>query len=293
LLDRVEIVLVSLGSEGLALTMRQGVWSCQCEVREVRNTVGPGDAALAGFLFAHTRGEPPEELTCRYKITVVPEGHGPLVIENIESGGQGVGAAARVFLDVRSTLSDLTQNGIERIFPASVKVEASFEPVRRFASIETVALDNSEVRRGESLRMTVELKPLRGERVRKLVSIAIPRDAPLGPAAVQVCDAGACEAADRKDAPDRFAPKNVAQLLKLIAMQYRRDQLYVRVSYAGSGVGLEGKELPDLPASMYGIMASGRDSALASVRNTVVTAVPCEIVLTGSEQLNINIREEK
>jgi len=238
-------------------------------------------------------GDPPEELTGRYRITIEPEGHKPVVIENVQSGWDGGDATAAVYHEVRSTLRALTGNKFERIYPSSVKVDATFEPVRRCAAIETLAVDHSSVRRGASLRAVVVLKHLKGGRSRHTVDIPIPRDAPLGLAALQVCGSNSAIVADRKDAPGRFNPKDVDQLLDLLRTQYRRDRIYVRMSYAGRGVAIQGQELPNLPASVYGVIASPRGTGLTPVRHTVVTSVPCKVVVSGTQALKLRIEEEK
>jgi len=248
-------------------------------------------AAVSSCLFQD--GDPPEKLTVRYTITVVPDGHPPIVLENIQSGWDGWDAMRRIYADVRGTVVALSGNEFERVFPKSVTVDARFERVRRFAAIETVALDRSSVRRGETLRATVELKPPHGPRTRQVVTLPVPPDAPLGFATLQVCGSTACEAADRKEAPGRFDPKNMHQLLALLRKQYRRDRLYVRVIYPGEGVTIDGKELPDLPRSVYAVMAAGRDTSLNRAATTKVTAVPCESVVTGSHVLRVRIEEQK
>ena len=57
---RVEIVLTSLGADGAVCTTATEAWSAQSPIPsgEVVNTVGCGDAFLAGFLFGLDAGEP-------------------------------------------------------------------------------------------------------------------------------------------------------------------------------------------------------------------------------------------
>lgn len=56
----VEIVLTSLGADGAVCTMATAAWSAQSPIpsNEVVNTVGCGDAFLAGFLFGLDAGQP-------------------------------------------------------------------------------------------------------------------------------------------------------------------------------------------------------------------------------------------
>jgi len=260
-------------------------------LRHPRITPSIVGIAVGSCLFQS--GDPPEELTVTYRITVTPEGQPPIVIENVESGWEGWATASVIYQDVRGILSSLTRNKFKRVYPRTVQVDATFEPVRRYAQIETVALDRSVVRRGETLRATVELKRLKAGRVRKVIDIPIPRDAPLGRATLRVCGSAAYVAAERKDAPNRYDPQNFQQLLELLRKEYRRDRLYVRVSYAAAGIAIRGKELPDLPSSVYGVIASRRQTGLTHVRDAVVTTVPCGLVVNGSQVLKIDIEEER
>jgi len=63
LLERAELVVVTLGQEGACLFTRAGAWRATpyLDPAEVVKTVGCGDALLAGFVHAHARGGAPEE----------------------------------------------------------------------------------------------------------------------------------------------------------------------------------------------------------------------------------------
>jgi 1-phosphofructokinase family hexose kinase len=63
LLERIELVVVTLGQEGACLFTRTGAWHAtpHLDPAEIVKTVGCGDALLAGFVHAHARGGAPEE----------------------------------------------------------------------------------------------------------------------------------------------------------------------------------------------------------------------------------------
>jgi len=63
LLDRVETVLVSRGPRGAVLVRRDGAWSASVRVPagHALNSVGAGDAFMAGWLFARSRRRTPAE----------------------------------------------------------------------------------------------------------------------------------------------------------------------------------------------------------------------------------------
>jgi 1-phosphofructokinase family hexose kinase len=54
-------ILLSLGSDGAALIERERVWMADAPAVPVRNSVGSGDALLAGYLDAWSRGATPAE----------------------------------------------------------------------------------------------------------------------------------------------------------------------------------------------------------------------------------------
>jgi fructose-1-phosphate kinase PfkB-like protein len=63
LLERVEMVVVTLGQEGACLFTRTSAWRAtpHLDPAKIVKTVGCGDALLAGFVHAHARGGAPEE----------------------------------------------------------------------------------------------------------------------------------------------------------------------------------------------------------------------------------------
>jgi len=65
LCDRVGAVLLTRGSAGALLVTATEAWTAGVRIPRVRNTVGCGDAALAGYLAALHRGEAPEQRLVR------------------------------------------------------------------------------------------------------------------------------------------------------------------------------------------------------------------------------------
>lgn len=57
----VEVVLASMGPDGIALTTRDGAWHAVPPAVEAINTIGAGDSAVAGFVHGLALGLRPEE----------------------------------------------------------------------------------------------------------------------------------------------------------------------------------------------------------------------------------------
>jgi len=56
----VEILLITLGADGAICFAGGRAWKAALKVDGVRNSVGAGDAFLAGFIVAHQNGQPPD-----------------------------------------------------------------------------------------------------------------------------------------------------------------------------------------------------------------------------------------
>jgi len=59
--DRVEIILVSLGADGMVMTTARGVVHARPPAVKVKGTVGAGDCAVAGFVHGLARRETPTD----------------------------------------------------------------------------------------------------------------------------------------------------------------------------------------------------------------------------------------
>jgi len=58
--EKVEILLITLGADGAICFAGGRAWKAALKVDGVRNSVGAGDAFLAGFIVAHQNGQPPD-----------------------------------------------------------------------------------------------------------------------------------------------------------------------------------------------------------------------------------------
>lgn len=57
----VEVVLASMGPDGIVLSTKEGAWQAVPPVVKAINTIGAGDSAVAGFVHGIRLGLPPEE----------------------------------------------------------------------------------------------------------------------------------------------------------------------------------------------------------------------------------------
>ena len=72
-------------------------------------------------------------------------------------------------------------------------------------------------------------------------------------------------------------------------MAARRTNLALRLPMAASGVALDGKSLPDLPASMVHILSNSKRTGAQSLGGALVARQPTDWVIQGSEAVKFTV----
>jgi hypothetical protein len=125
---------------------------------------------------------------------------------------------------------------------------------RRTARLERAWLSRDRVRAGETLQLSVGVKPFRGPEVTREINLVVPREVPPGRLQLQVGDALALARTDT-DHVDDFVPHDLKQLIALINHLRANDRLYAVLTRTDNGLLFQGERLPNLPPSVSGVMA--------------------------------------
>jgi hypothetical protein len=129
---------------------------------------------------------------------------------------------------------------------------------RRTAQIEGVWYDRNEIAPGDTLGVTVFLRPYRGDRIVRKVSIPLPRHMAEGPVQVLVGTAQTLTQHELRSTPHRFRPEEAGQLIALLNNQRTNNRIYIRLYQSNPGGVVKGTEMPALPPSVLSIMNSER-----------------------------------
>jgi hypothetical protein len=141
----------------------------------------------------------------------------------------------------------------------------------------------------------VFLQPYRGTRQRIRVSLKLPADLPDGSYSATVCDDIAAARATLRDNPNLSMPQNLDQLFEGLKVQtsVKRTNLVVRVPVSAVGVSVGGKPLPNLPSSMVQIMAGSKRTGAQTMGGALVSRLPTEWVVQGSEVVRFTVAKNK
>jgi hypothetical protein len=171
-----------------------------------------------------------------------------------------------------------------------VNVDVDLLPERRIAQIESAWIADNRVTPGTEIPVKVFLRPYRGDRVERTVTVKIPAGLNRGQHEILFSDADTLSRT-QNIASSLNRIEDVPQTVALLNEERSNNRLYVSMIDSQPTVYSDEKVLPSLPASVLNVMQSGRTtnhefvSAPDSAHEQ--TSIPFDEVVTGSYSLKI------
>ncbi len=232
------------------------------------------------------------ETTVRTRTRIALAGHPALEVENVYAGAQ-VGQAV---LGATTPLARLMQNPFERVQVEEVAFDLELEERARAARIEAVRLQKARFQPGDTVRVSVTLRPYLGDPQKVDTLLVIPAQARRGRLILRVSSASAHRTLEVKRAPDEYRPRDLEHLIRLLSRVERNDDLILVLLSAKRGVTVEGRAMSALPPSVLSALRLSRESGTVKpVRQTVLERmrVRTEHVLFGSQAVSIYVDRER
>jgi len=175
-------------------------------------------------------------------------------------------------------------NGINLILGASDE--------RRTARLERAWVSKDRVRAGETVQVSVALRPFRGPEVTRQIDLQIPDGVQPGRLMLQVGDGPALARTEGDD--DDFMPKDLKQLIWLINHLRSNDKVYAVLTRGDNGIVFQGQRLPNLPPSVAQVMVrpQTRGNYLRVwYRGIAEEAIATDYALDGYKLLSLDVEE--
>jgi hypothetical protein len=177
-----------------------------------------------------------------------------------------------------------TPFGSPTVKRVDVKVVASLN--RQTAEVKRAYFNKSEVERGETVPLTVVLKPFGRPEVTKTIPIQVPAATDMMRQLAVVVIAGG-------NAPtDAAPPDSLDDYLDVIQKEHRNTDLVVLLPTASQGMQYHGKLLKKLPPSVVGILDDSSTGDVAAAADIVQLVEPTDWVLSGQATVRVPIRQE-
>jgi hypothetical protein len=240
-------------------------------------------------------GELPEEMTAEVHARIEIDGREPIVIKDTFSGVSSSRAPMALFGQVSAVVNILSRNSFKPVRIERIECSTQIRPVRRSAEIESIELASNTYEPGETVKATVFLRPYKGACQRVPVSLKLPSDLPQGRYVATVGDDLLNARLTLRENPTLSNPSTLDQVFEAVRLQtsVQRTNLVLRVPVPQSGVALNGKLLPDLPASMVEILGNSRRTGAQTVNSALVSRRPTEWVIQGSETVRFQVVRHK
>ncbi len=191
---------------------------------------------------------------------------------------------------VAGPIASLLGSGFDDVQIDGVTLSISSTDNKYTATLERIAVDRNEVRRGEKIEIHAYVRTEAGKQFVQRIPVQIPEDATPGQLLVFVGDGNALQ---EGSAAKSFVPQDLGQLVKAINKVKKSDRLYVKLFRITPGAVIGTDELPNLPPSVVATLNSDRTSG--GYTPTVLSPVyemelpPAEFVISGQQLIGIDV----
>jgi len=175
----------------------------------------------------------------------------------------------------------------------SVNATVDLLPARRMATIESAWTPSTEVEAGEEIPVKVFLRPYRGERMERALTVKIPAGMPKGEHRIQFSDADTLERS-QDGATQKNRTMDLPATVSLLNQERANNRLYVSLVQSRATFYADDKTMPNLPASVLNVMQTERSASRALVgtpdSTQVQQSIPFDQVVSGSYSLRIKVK---
>jgi len=245
---------------------------------------------------------PNREGVTRLRLQVKPEGFPAIERENLYRSGGGFSPFTILLGGLGSSspsgelariLEALANNEFREVRVESVQAEIEVTEERRLATIERAYADREKVKPGETVEITVHIKPdQRPEKVERF-RLPIPEGTPQGQVLVAVAGGSVASLMERRLGRRDRIPANLDQLVEDLGQGPRNDELRLMMGLPTLGLEIEGRRLADLPPVVSEVLISSHARNVMPIRDLVEKVVPREDVLSGGALIRLTMDVEE
>lgn len=227
------------------------------------------------------------ESTISIKGAIAVNGQEPVKIDQRFSQ---MNSAVQAAGSVAGPLSSLMGSGFEDVQIKGITLDISSTDAKYAGTLERIAVDRSEARRGEKIEVHAYVRTESGKQSVQRIPVEIPEDVQPGQLLVFVGDGGALQEGSASKA---FVPQDLGQLVRAINKVKKSDRLYLRLYRITPGAVIGTDELPNLPPSVVATLNSERTSggytptALSPIYERELP--PAEFVISGQQLIAIDV----
>ncbi|MEE9226176.1 MAG: hypothetical protein V3U66_00400, partial [Acidobacteriota bacterium] len=244
---------------------------------------------LNGILNTEGRGFADPTVDIQEGSTILLQGQENIVLKNRFSGpiSPYISAALPAFI-----LHILMANEYEPAEISGINLRLRYDQEPHFARIERIWCDRGTVRPGESVTLSVALRPFREAGYTRTLEIEIPEEEPPGRILLQV--GNGLELSHRDYGSRDSPPRDLPQLIRLINHLRSNDKVYVFLTRPGRETVIRGERFSHLPPSKASLLLEpqiNEDILFLPERRILEDAIETDHVITGHRSLVLVVRQ--
>jgi hypothetical protein len=261
---------------------------------EILNNAKLSPLAMMATVFnaLHGTNEYGEDITYRMNGTLSVKGYADVELRNMfapQDNGQPAAAAA----SIGDRFGRIYTNSFDTPDVEGVKLDFDLVRERRSARLEASRTDVTEARPGDQIMVETVLRPYRGERLVRQITIKIPTSTSKGTLRILVSDG---ETLDRmhRGTPMMNRGLGLAPTIALLNRERANDRVYVSLIESGPEAMVADKVMPTLPLSVMNVMENMRGTqdmvVLGESSVSEASTDPLDYVVSGAQMLTINVK---
>ncbi|MCX8035920.1 MAG: hypothetical protein N3D11_02470 [Candidatus Sumerlaeia bacterium] len=211
-------------------------------------------AALVEACTAGDRSEGDQTAAVHYRIETDT---GQIIEKNLMAASAS--AIMNPSMTLLSDLAPIYSNDFAVRSVRSVAAEVRLSEGLKIAELRSAFVDRTIVKPGETVQVSLYVRPLRKETERVTAALQIPAHLPNGRYNVAVCDARQREGAEIVRAPGLYRPRAFDDVVRLLRLYFRQDRLYILLTSPDDGVTIDGAEFDRLPPTIQMTLSQLRD----------------------------------
>jgi hypothetical protein len=248
------------------------------------------DLAVYNTIVSSERAQGTSTLNVKGKISIKNE----QAVEVHNRFSSDASAPSSASISIAAPVNYLMVAGYKNLDIENIDVDISSQESDQTAILDSIRVNSSEAKAGDSLELEVSYKQANGEVMQDSYPVKIPASIAPGALYLLVADGTTIMSIDEQEEDKSLVPRDLSQLIRFINNIRKNDRLYVRLFRQEPGAVVKGEGLPGLPPSILSILRSERRAgALTPIRTSTFMEYELQAtdyVITGSQALKIKIK---
>jgi hypothetical protein len=263
---------------------------------EILNNAKLSPLAMMATVFnaLHGTNEYGEDITYRMNGVLSVRGYSDVTLQNMfapQDNGQP--AAAMAAATIGDRFGRIYTNAFDVPDISGVKLDFDLVRERRSARLEASRTDVTEARPGDQIVVETVIRPYRGERLVRQISIKIPTSTSKGTLRILVSDGDTLDRVHH-GTPMMNHGLGLAPTIALLNKVRANDRVYVSLIESDPEAMIADKVMPTLPLSVMNVMENMRGTqdmvVLGESSVSEASTGPLDYVVSGAQMLTINIK---